>query len=243
MWLLNTNFLFLITLMPSKSICQEYKVTDLIFFDITHNNNSIGRITIGLFGEVAPRTVENFKTIALDGIDGKSYEGSIFHRVIERFMIQGGDIVSGNGSGSISIYGETFQDENFIIKHSGAGLVSMANAGPDSNGCQFFITTMATPWLDGKHVVFGKVVKGQDVVHIIEHVKKDVNDRPLQPVIIKRSGQLNLPTPYMEPEKNYELTFWAWLKAGWFPLSFSFLILGIFHYMMSRLNELGSFRG
>ncbi|XP_044750756.1 peptidyl-prolyl cis-trans isomerase-like [Coccinella septempunctata] len=216
---------------------QEYKVTEQVFFDIEHDNKSIGRILIGLFGEIVPKTVFNFKTIAMQGIKGKTYENSPFHRVIDRFMIQGGDIVFGNGSGTISVYGNTFEDENFIIKHSGPGMISMANTGPNTNGCQFFITTMATPWLDGQHVVFGKVVKGQEVVHIIEHVKRDVEDRPLKPVIIVRSGLMDLPSPYMEPEKDYELTFWAWLKAGWFPLSFSFLILGIFHYLMSQLNQ------
>ncbi|KAL3281422.1 hypothetical protein HHI36_004630 [Cryptolaemus montrouzieri] len=233
---------FWISLYSSQIIGQEYKVTHQVFLDVEHDNKPIGKIIIGLFGEVVPRTVENFRIIAMDGIGEKTYTGTPFHRVIDRFMIQGGDILFGNGSGSVSIYGDTFEDENFIIKHSGAGMVSMANAGPDTNGCQFFITTMATPWLDGKHVVFGKVVKGQDVVHIIEHVKRDVEDKPLKPVIIVRSGWMDLPKPYMEPEKYYELTFWAWLKAGWFPLSFSFLILGFFHYLMSKLNELSSFR-
>ncbi|XP_045471870.1 peptidyl-prolyl cis-trans isomerase B-like [Harmonia axyridis] len=231
------NYVFSLLLIQTIVVGQEYKVTEQVFFDIEQDDKFLGRIVIGLFGEIVPKTVFNFKTIAMYGINGKTYENSPFHRVIERFMIQGGDIVHGNGSGTISVYGKTFEDENFIIKHSGPGLVSMANTGPNTNGCQYFITTMATPWLNGQHVVFGKVVKGQDVVHVIEHARRDVKDRPLKPIIIVRSGLIDLPVPYMEAEKDYELTFWAWLKAGWFPLSFSFLILGFFHYLMSKLNQ------
>ncbi|RZC05009.1 peptidyl-prolyl cis-trans isomerase-like, partial [Asbolus verrucosus] len=154
----------------------QYKVTDQIYFDIECDGKYLGRVIIGLFGHVVPKTVANFKLIATNGIDGKTYEGSKFHRVIERFLIQGdlnhmilhndnypksliqgGDIIYNNGTGSISIYDEFFDDENFTIRHNGPGVVSMANGGRNTNGCQFFITTIQTPWLDGFHVAFGKV--------------------------------------------------------------------------------------
>lgn len=138
--------------------------------DVQDDGEELGRIEIGLFGEDAPKTVENFRQICMNGIDGLDYKGSRFHRVIEKFMVQGGDIVSGDGTGSISIYGAHFEDENLEIKHTDVGFVGMANRGPDTNGCQFYITTMQTPWLDGKHTIFGKVVQGQRVVHMIEKV-------------------------------------------------------------------------
>lgn len=120
----------------------------------------MGRIVLGLFGDNSPKTVRSFKEICLKGIDGLSYNGTRFHRVIRKFMIQGGDILNGDGTGSTSIYGDYFEDENLTINHTAPGFLGMANQGPDTNGCQFYITTIATPWLDGKHTVFGKVVKG-----------------------------------------------------------------------------------
>jgi peptidylprolyl isomerase len=145
-----------------------------VALDVTIGGEPAGTLTVELFADVVPKTAENFRALCTGekgmGKSGKplAYAGSTFHRIIPGFMIQGGDFTRGNGTGGESIYGEKFADENFQLKHFGPGTLSMANAGPNTNGSQFFITVADTSWLDGKHVVFGKVVDGMDVLKKME---------------------------------------------------------------------------
>lgn len=172
------------------------EVTHRVYLDVTIDGQQAGRIVVGLYGNVVPKTAENFRAICTGekgkGRGGKNlhYKGIPFHRIISGFMIQGGDIVRKDGKGGISIYGGTFPDENFIIKHSHAGIVSMANSGPNTNGCQFFITTVKAGWLDGEHVAFGKVIQGMDTVYAIEGGAGTYNGKPRKKVVIVDSGEI-----------------------------------------------------
>ncbi|KAG8899953.1 peptidyl-prolyl cis-trans isomerase cpr6 [Tulasnella sp. 403] len=167
------------------------------YFDITHGGRPVGRVVFSLYNDAVPKTAENFRALCT-GEKGDSrisrkklsYEGSTFHRIIKNFMVQGGDFTAGNGTGGESIYGEKFEDEAFPYKHDRPMLLSMANAGPNTNGSQFFITVIATPHLDGKHVVFGEVIKGKSVVRYLERVETRSGDAPVEPVVVAKCGEL-----------------------------------------------------
>lgn len=166
-----------------------------VFFDVDIGGERVGRIVFEIFADVVPKTAENFRVLCTGekGIGtstGKPlhYKGCPFHRIIKKFMVQGGDFSNQNGTGGESIYGEKFEDENFYYKHDKEGLLSMANAGPNTNGSQFFITTVPTPHLDGKHVVFGQVLKGMGVVKMLEAIETK-DDNPVKPCIIAECGE------------------------------------------------------
>ena len=167
-------------------------ITHEVYFDIDIDGKDAGRITLGLFGTIVPETVHNFVDIAAGytkSEDGTplSYEGSPFHRIIPNFMVQGGDFTKGDGTGGMSIFGSKFPDENFELKHDRDHVVSMANSGADTNGSQFFITLQKTPWLDGKHVVFGEVLDGFKTLHAMEAVGSS-NGKTKKPVVIRKAG-------------------------------------------------------
>ncbi|KAI7906065.1 cyclophilin-like domain-containing protein [Cokeromyces recurvatus] len=179
------------------------KINPRVFFDIDIDGNRIGRIVMELFADEVPKTAENFRALCTGekGLGKVSnmplhYRGSIFHRIIKGFMCQGGDFTRRDGKGGESIYGTTtFPDESFTRKHDSHGLLSMANRGPNTQSSQFFITTRPTPHLDGKHVVFGRVVSGYNIVEIMENEPVDSNDRPLHTVMIANCGELVLQLP------------------------------------------------
>jgi len=169
---------------------------NIVFLDIEVEGQCLGRVVIQLFNDLVPKTAENFRALCTGekGLGPTTdkplhFKGSIFHRVIKKFMIQGGDFQNRNGTGGESIYAAKFDDEDFTMKHETPGLLSMANSGPNTNGSQFFITTVKTPHLDGKHVVFGKVIKGMGIVYEIEEMETE-QDKPLKDVIIKDCGEL-----------------------------------------------------
>jgi peptidylprolyl isomerase len=181
----------IMTIASTTAIAANPKVA----LDVSIGGEPAGTLTLELFADVVPKTAENFRALCTGekgtGNSGKplSYKGSPFHRIIPGFMIQGGDFTRGNGTGGESIYGEKFADENFELKHTGPGILSMANAGPNTNGSQFFITVAETPWLDGKHVVFGKVVDGMDVLKKME-AEGSRSGRTTSPVVLESCRQL-----------------------------------------------------
>ncbi|KAI9337361.1 cyclophilin-like domain-containing protein [Zopfochytrium polystomum] len=166
----------------------------IVFFDIAIAGQPVGRIKMELFKDVVPKTAENFRQLCTgeykrNGVP-QGYKNCQFHRIIKDFMVQGGDFLKGDGTGSMSIFGDKFEDENFQLKHSSPGLLSMANSGPNTNGCQFFITCAKTDFLDGKHVVFGRLIDGLLTLRKMENVPTGPNNRPKVPVTIIECGEM-----------------------------------------------------
>ena len=167
-----------------------------VFFDISISNTPMGRLKMELFADVVPKTAENFRQLCTGEFQRNGfpvgYKGCPFHRVIKGFMLQGGDMVHQDGTGRTSIYGDSFADENFAVQHTGPGLLSMANSGPNTNGCQFFLTCAKCDWLDGKHVVFGRVLDEESLFLLrkMENMSVGANNKPKLDVVVEQCGEL-----------------------------------------------------
>ncbi|KNE62729.1 hypothetical protein AMAG_07915 [Allomyces macrogynus ATCC 38327] len=180
----------------SKMVATATSTNPRTYFDFALGGQPLGRVVFELYDTDVPKTAENFRALCTGekgiGKAGKPlhYKGATFHRVIKNFMIQGGDFTAGNGTGGESIYGEKFEDEAFVHTHDQPFLLSMANAGPNTNGSQFFVTTTLTPHLDNKHVVFGRVVQGKNIIRTVEYTTTGASDKPLRDVVIADCGEL-----------------------------------------------------
>merc|ERR1712051_1068177 len=175
-------------LISMRSLSAETAPLPKVYFEMSANGEKLGRIVMELRSDVVPKTAENFRALCT-GEKGFGFKQSGFHRVIPQFMCQGGDFTNHNGTGGKSIYGRKFRDENFQLQHTGAGTLSMANSGPNPNGSQFFLTVEKTDWLDGKHVVFGNVVSGLNVVKKIEKFGSK-SGKPSEKITITGCGEL-----------------------------------------------------
>jgi len=181
----------------SKSQAGLMTITDKAYLNITIDNYPVGQVVIGLYGQTAPKTVANFLAFAA-GTPTGGYKGSAFHRIIKNFVVQGGDFVNGDGTGFQSIYGPTYPDEPFLLNHT-VGCVNMANKGPNTNGCQFSIILTKADWLNGRHIVFGTILEGMNLVHKMENLPTNGNDHPIPSPVIAGCGVIKVPVPYDYP--------------------------------------------
>jgi peptidyl-prolyl cis-trans isomerase B (cyclophilin B) len=189
------GLMFILSIAICRSQAGNLTVTKKVNCSITIDDYHVGDVVFGMFGQTAPKTVANFVAFAANNTPGHGYAGSMFHRIIKGFVVQGGDFVNGDGTGFISIYGEVFDDENFILPHL-PGFVNMANKGPNTNGCQFSILTVQADWLNGKHCVFAKVIEGMNVVRKMENLPTNGIDHPIRSPIISSCKVIDVPVPY-----------------------------------------------
>ncbi|XP_033634880.1 peptidyl-prolyl cis-trans isomerase B-like [Asterias rubens] len=194
---------------PDRDNSNDLMVTKKAFFQIEIDDEPVGKVVISLFGETCPVTVQNFAALVRGTSKNRerlSYNDTVVHRIVSDFVIQMGDVTEGDGTGGISIYGKYFDDENFYLRHAGPGWVAMANSGPDTNNSQFFILLTKAGWLDGRHVVFGKVTEGMDIVEKISQIDTDDADFPLKPVRVIDSGIIPVRTPFILTDSDGDQT-------------------------------------